>query len=77
MVDQLKKIARRHGRTCAQLAISWVLRRPEVTAAIVGARRPDQILETVNASNWSLSQEDIDDIERLLMERQQKLTGSV
>jgi aryl-alcohol dehydrogenase-like predicted oxidoreductase len=76
MVDQLKKIARRHGRTAAQLAVSWVLRRPEVTAAIVGARRPDQILETVDASDWTLSHEDIEEIEKLLLERRQKLARS-
>jgi len=76
MVDQLKKIARRHGRTAAQLAISWVLRRPEVTAAIVGARRPDQIVETVKASDWTLGREDIDEIEKLLTEREQKLARS-
>ncbi|MGE5296837.1 MAG: aldo/keto reductase, partial [Solirubrobacterales bacterium] len=40
LVEGLKKIAERNGRTVAQLAVSWVLRRPEVTAAIVGARRP-------------------------------------
>ena len=34
------------GVTPAQLAIAWTLRRPEVTAAIVGARRPEQIEET-------------------------------
>jgi aryl-alcohol dehydrogenase-like predicted oxidoreductase len=72
MVDQLRKIARRHGRTCAQLAVSWVLRRPEITAAIVGARRPEQITETVYASDWTLSREDIDEIEKLLAERDQK-----
>jgi aryl-alcohol dehydrogenase-like predicted oxidoreductase len=74
MVEQLRKIARRHGRTCAQLAVSWVLRRSEVTAAIVGARRPEQILETVHASDWNLGREDIDEIEKLLAEREQKLT---
>ena len=57
------------------MAVSWVLRRPEVTAAIVGARRPEQILETVHASDWNLSREDIDEIEKLLAEREQKLTG--
>ena len=41
LVEGLEQIADRHGRTVAQLAISWVLRRPEVTAAIVGARRPE------------------------------------
>jgi aryl-alcohol dehydrogenase-like predicted oxidoreductase len=73
LVDKLKVIAERNGKTCAQLAISWVLRRPEITAAIAGARRPDQIAETAPASDWNLSQEDIDEIERLLAERQAKL----
>jgi len=73
LVAKLKKIADRHGRTCAQLAISWVLRRPEITAAIVGARRPAQIIETSRAAEWNLSEEDIDEIEKLLAERQAKL----
>ena len=68
-VEQLKEIAARHGRTCAQLAISWVLRRPEVTAAIVGARRPGQITETAQAGDWNLSDDDITEIEQLLTER--------
>ena len=66
LVDEMRPIAERSGRTLAQLAISWVLRRPEVTAAIVGARRPEQIAETSAASDWDLSQEDIDEIEQLL-----------
>jgi aryl-alcohol dehydrogenase-like predicted oxidoreductase len=58
------------------LAISWVLRRPEVTSAIVGARRPDQIAETVQAGDWNLSSEDIDEIEQLLAEREKKIAKS-
>jgi len=73
LVEQLRPIAERNGKTLAQLAVSWVLRRPEVTAAIVGARRPEQILETAPASDWSLSKEDIEQIEQLLAERQAKL----
>jgi aryl-alcohol dehydrogenase-like predicted oxidoreductase len=72
-VDKLRPIAERNGRTLAQLAISWVLRRSEVTAAIVGARRPEQIAETAPASNWTLSQEDIEEIEQLLTERNEKI----
>lgn len=71
-VDELRPIAERNGRTLAQLAISWVLRRPEVTAAIVGARRPEQIVETAPASDWVLSREDIDEIEQLLGTRQER-----
>ncbi len=76
LVEGLQKIAQRHGRPVAQLAISWVLRRPEVTAAIVGARRPSQIAETVGASDWNLSKKDIAEIEKLLAEREKKLTSS-
>jgi aryl-alcohol dehydrogenase-like predicted oxidoreductase len=74
LVEQLKPIAERNGRTLAQLSISWVLRRPEVTAAIVGARNPEQILETAPASDWDLNEEDIEQIEQLLSERQAKLS---
>ncbi|MDI6448485.1 aldo/keto reductase [Anaerobaca lacustris] len=69
LVERLTQIAQRSGHTCAQLAVSWVLRRKEVTAAIVGARRPDQIDETAQAADWNLSDDDIEEIERLLAER--------
>jgi aryl-alcohol dehydrogenase-like predicted oxidoreductase len=75
LVEHLKEIAGRGGRTCAQLAVSWVLRRPEITAAIVGARRPEQIKETAPAGDWNLSQEDITEIENLLREHQAKLNS--
>lgn len=73
LVEKLRPIAGRHGRTVAQLAIAWVLRRPEVTAAIVGARRPSQIEETAPASDWVLSAEDIAEIDALLAERERAL----
>ncbi len=75
LLDGLRAIAQRQGRTTAQLAIAWVRRRPEVTAAIVGARRPAQIEETAAAADWWLSPEEINEIEALLAERQQRLLG--
>jgi len=74
LVEGLRPIAERNGRTVAQLAIAWVLRRPEVTAAIVGARRPSQIEETAPAGDWVLSAEDIAAIDALLAERERALT---
>ncbi|HCO93982.1 MAG TPA: aldo/keto reductase [Phycisphaerales bacterium] len=73
LVENLKKIAEHYGRTCAELAISWILRRPELTAAIVGARRPSQIIETAPAADWNLSEKDIEEIERLLAKREAKV----
>ena len=69
LVDGLRPIAERNGKTVAQLAIAWVLRRPEVTAAIVGARRPAQIEETVAAGDWNLSADDIKAVDALLAQR--------
>jgi aryl-alcohol dehydrogenase-like predicted oxidoreductase len=69
-VEKLRPIAERNGRTVAQLVIAWVLRRPEVTAAIVGARRPSQIEETAPAGDWVLSAEDVAEIDALLAERE-------
>jgi aryl-alcohol dehydrogenase-like predicted oxidoreductase len=77
LVKDLKKIAGRNGRTCAELAISWVLRRPEVTAAIVGARSPQQIIETAPAADWNLSEKEINQIEQLLAKRQAKLKSKI
>jgi len=45
----LHGIARRRGQTLAQMAIAWVLRDPRVTTALIGASRPEQILDAVGA----------------------------
>ncbi len=73
-VEKLKSIAEKNGKTLAQLAIAWVLRRQEVTAAIVGARKPSQLAETAPAADWILTETDIAEIEKLLAERENKLT---
>ena len=73
LVEALRPIAERQSRTVAQLAIAWVLHRPEVTAAIVGARRPSQIEQTAPAGDWVLSAEDIAEIDTLLAKREQAL----
>jgi aryl-alcohol dehydrogenase-like predicted oxidoreductase len=66
LVEGLKPIARAAGRSVAQLAIAWTLRRSEVTSAIVGARRPSQIEETVGAGDWTLSADEIRAVDALL-----------
>jgi aryl-alcohol dehydrogenase-like predicted oxidoreductase len=74
LVEKLRPIAERNKKTLAQLAIAWVLRRPEVTAAIVGARKPSQIVETAPAGEWVLTKNDIAEIEKLLTEHENKLS---
>ncbi len=48
-VRSLDEIARTRGQTLAQMAISWVLRQPAVTSALIGASRVSQIEECVRA----------------------------
>ena len=66
IVQRLELIAARENKTIAQLAIAWVLRHSQVTSAIVGARKPEQIEQTSKAADWQLSDEDIEEIEMLL-----------
>ena len=54
-VQQLQPIADEVGCTIAQLALAWVLRRSEVSAAIVGASRPEQVLQNVAAADFTLT----------------------
>jgi aryl-alcohol dehydrogenase-like predicted oxidoreductase len=53
-VQRLKPIAAELGLTLSQLALAWVLRRPEVSSAIVGATRPEQVEENAKASGVKL-----------------------
>ncbi|MBS1888270.1 MAG: aldo/keto reductase family protein [Actinobacteria bacterium] len=54
-VDRLRPLADEAGLTLVQLALAWVLRRPEVAAAIVGASRPEQVHANAAASAIDLS----------------------
>ena len=54
VVEELKAIARTHGKTVAQLAQAWVLRRPEVTVALIGARKPSEIEASAQSAGWTL-----------------------
>jgi aryl-alcohol dehydrogenase-like predicted oxidoreductase len=53
-VDRLRPVADDAGVTMAELALAWVLRRPELAAAIVGATRPDQVHANAGASGIAL-----------------------
>ena len=56
-VERLRPLADRAGLTVAQLALAWVLRRPEVTSAIVGASRPEQLDDNAAASGRQLDED--------------------
>jgi aryl-alcohol dehydrogenase-like predicted oxidoreductase len=65
-VQRLAPIARDAGCSMAQLAIAWILRRPEVTSCIVGASKPEQLVQNAQASGLKLSEEIIRRIEDVM-----------
>jgi aryl-alcohol dehydrogenase-like predicted oxidoreductase len=65
-VAQLTEIAADLGITMPQLAVAWVLRNPQVSAAIVGATAPRQIIETAAASGIDLDEESAERIDEIL-----------
>ena len=65
-VQRLLPIAAELGLSVAQLALAWVLRRPEVSSAIIGASRPEQVMENARASGVVLDPAMLQRIERAL-----------
>jgi aryl-alcohol dehydrogenase-like predicted oxidoreductase len=65
-VDRLRPVAERLGCSVAALAIAWTLAVPGVTGAIVGARRPEQVDEWLEAGELELDGETVAEIEALL-----------
>ena len=63
LVERLKEIAGQHNATTAEIAIAWVLRNQEVTAAIVGMRHPDQPVGIRNGADTVLTEEEMRFIE--------------
>jgi aryl-alcohol dehydrogenase-like predicted oxidoreductase len=66
LVGRLGALAERLGTTLPALAVAWTLSIPGVSAAIVGARRPDQVDGWVPASDLDLSEEDMAEIEKAI-----------
>ena len=70
-VDRLGEIARARGQTMVQLALAWVLRRPEVTSTLIGVRTLEQLKENLAAlDNLGLSPQEIAAIDDATMDGQ-------
>lgn len=78
-VQRLKPIAEEAGLSMAQLAVAWVLQNPNVSSAIVGATKPEQMRENVKASGVELDgaiMKRIDEVLGPVVERDPKKTVS-
>jgi voltage-dependent potassium channel beta subunit len=65
-VQLLKPVAEQAGLTMAQLAVAWTLQHPAVSAAIIGATRPEQVRENAKASGVRLDPEVLSQIDDIL-----------
>jgi L-glyceraldehyde 3-phosphate reductase len=66
-VRALGTVAQERGQSLAQMALSWVLRTPRVTSALIGASTPEQIRENVQAADKvTFGAEELQQIERIL-----------
>jgi aryl-alcohol dehydrogenase-like predicted oxidoreductase len=73
-LDELRAIAAEVGCTVAQLVINWTIHQPGITAALCGAKRPQQIRETTQAMEFELSQVHMRRIDMVLARRGKPLT---
>src|SRR3954449_775388 len=65
-IQRLKPIADEAGLSLAQLAVAWVLQNPNVSSAIIGASRPEQVTENVKAAGVKLDAEALRRIDEVL-----------
>ena len=59
VVDALDAVSREVGKTIAQVALNWLLRRPSIATVIVGARNEEQLKQNLGAVGWKLSVEQV------------------
>ena len=65
IVDKLEAFAKARGHTMLELAFSWLAARPQVASVIAGATRVEQVEQNVKAIAWSLSAEDMAEIDNI------------
>jgi aryl-alcohol dehydrogenase-like predicted oxidoreductase len=72
-VERFVEVADQAGHSPSQLALAWVLRTPDVAAAIIGASRPSQVFENAKAAEIELSADTLAAIEAALAPAQSSL----
>jgi L-glyceraldehyde 3-phosphate reductase len=65
-VKELNQIAENRGQSLTQMALSWILKDGKVTSVLIGASRPEQILENIRAlDNLVFSEEELRRIDEI------------
>ncbi|MDE1926634.1 MAG: aldo/keto reductase [Burkholderiales bacterium] len=67
-IDAMRPIAAAHGVSVARIALAWLLHQPQVTSVIVGAKRPEQLADNIEATRVELTADELralDEVSRL------------
>ena len=65
-VEALDAYARDHGHSLLELAMAWLLARPAVASVIAGATKPEQAQANAAAAGWTLTEDDLRDIDAVI-----------
>ena len=70
-IQDLNELARQRGQSLAEMALAWLLRDPAVTSVLIGASKPEQILDNLKAiQSADFSQEELEMIDQIALSRQ-------
>ena len=70
-IQDLNELARQRGQSLAEMALAWLLRDPAVTSVLIGASKPEQILDNLKAvQSADFSQEELETIDRIALGKQ-------
>jgi len=72
IIEKIEKIAEKYNKTCAQLALKWILENPSVTSVIVGVKNPEQITQNIKAIGWKLNNKDKEKINQTVLDMYEK-----
>jgi aryl-alcohol dehydrogenase-like predicted oxidoreductase len=65
IVGELDACCSRHRRKLIELAFGWLLAKPFVPSVIAGASTPEQVEQNVGATGWTLSPEELREVDRI------------
>ncbi len=66
-VRQLNELAQERGQTVAQMSLAWVIKDPRITSVLIGASKPEQVLDSIEClKNYKFSEEEISRINNIL-----------
>lgn len=67
-IGKLNKIAESRGQTLAQMALSWLYRKECVTSVLIGASKPEQIMENLQMTNYlNFTQSELEEIDSIVI----------